>query len=194
MSFQAQAQGDEKYLELCPELEREFEVNNEHGLSEGEMYALFWYTLKGAYILTPALETDDLSKLDACALMSINYIDSALEKIPDSKVVVYRGTNKKHKKVAIGEVVSFKSFKSTTDKREFAENFIEDRLWVMELQNGKDISQYSGASKEGEYLVPRDSKFLVTDIQSEIYEVFPEDGSPIYEIDLEVVNAEQVTE
>ncbi|MDX9730225.1 MAG: ADP-ribosyltransferase domain-containing protein [Bdellovibrionales bacterium] len=105
-------------------------------------------------------------------------LDAALKKIPnEAKMTVFRGTARAHiqfKKK--GEIVRLKGYTSTSPSQEVAEEFIRDRLMVLTVTSGKDISSYSNAGGEREVLLPRSTYVRYDGSEMKEMNIFTEEG------------------
>ncbi len=154
---------EKKFLnEFCPDSRCEFGygVRNSYKLSKAQKLAIFNYTLGYFESLNPALYS---GKINNEQVAFSRVLDLALSKLPSQKVKVYRGTSKRFL-AAVGNVVEFKAYSSSSLDRGVAESFIVDRLLILKLKSGKDIQQYSNAGGEREILIPRGVKFRVENV------------------------------
>lgn len=88
------------------------------------------------------------------------WIDQALCIAPFYQGNVYRGIKSKFNYV-VNEVVTFKSFTSTSKNKESAENFGTQTFYVITSKKGRDISKISFWGHEEEVLFPKDTQFKI---------------------------------
>lgn len=136
-------------------------------VSQNEASTLSWYSGDGFY---------DINKLSRSGESSpeIHRIDSALSKSTLGVDNLFRGMSREDAKklfgseISKGQVVSDKSFMSTSSKSSVAEMFSVGGI-MLDISTSKDMpgismDKYSSNKQESEYLLPRNAKMMVEKI------------------------------
>lgn len=200
-SFGAEKTLENTYINGCDGGSNEHRIpdTNPHNLSIGERLVIVNYTI-GDYIdINSKLRLKD--KLETCEEIFITLLDQALLKIPNYKGVVYRGTIQEYvtlKKNEAYPTAPLLSYTSTSVDLEVAQNFLIDRLEILNVKTGKDISAYSAAYHEGvnerEVLLPRGTRLFVDNLilKKQNFEVF--DSGDFYNEErlVETVHASEI--
>lgn len=116
-------------------------------LTQKDLDALDDYTGAGSRDVNAALRTDTVSPTQQARIDNIN---TALDKLPDHKGVVYRGTDLTPDLISQykeGETITEKAFTSTS--ADPARAFSGNTRFTIQSATGKDVSQYSAAQKAG---------------------------------------------
>lgn len=130
-------------------------------LSEDEKIAIYAYTLDLYKVVNSSLRKDRDKKYSGY----INLLKEALNKLPKAPGVVRRGTTLPPEVLSTykkGGVISDKAFLSTTDKL-FPKG--KHHMTIKSL-SGRDISQYSMNTDEGEILFLPNTQFKVLAVQN----------------------------
>ncbi|KQY28443.1 hypothetical protein ASD42_27650 [Nocardia sp. Root136] len=116
-------------------------------LTQQDLDAIGSYTGAGSRDVNLALRTDNVS---AAQQVRIDDLNAALNKLPDNKGTVYRGTNLDPEDIAKyqeGGTVTEKAFTSTSTDPSRA--FSGNTRFTIQSETGKDVSQYSTAQQAG---------------------------------------------
>ena len=161
-------------------------------MSLQERDALRRYSMGEYETINQALRSD---RLTMPQVAFVRVLDSALTKLPlVSNIQVYRGTTTKYVPLRVGQPpVAFREFLSTSLEREIAQSrFVDDRLMIINVKRGYEITSFSNAGQEKEVLLPRDSKFEVKSKQLEEIEMINEETGERSMKTIEVVHVDQV--
>lgn len=196
----AEAGLEKFYLSKCDSMKEETPEEKAFDgdpLSFAERAAIVTYTKSNYERINTALRNK--SKLNPCDAAFVQILDGALQKLPDFNGIVYRGSSQ-NTKLTEGKPYpfAFLGYTSTSQERSVAEGFAEDRLEIISVRHGKDISRYSGAHVEGlderEVLLPRGTRLRarkLEPVQEIEIEVFEDGESRIVRKKMQIVRAEE---
>jgi hypothetical protein len=143
---------------------------SEHGLSHDESAAIYIYTMEWAEIslysvLNTALRSENRQALKVW-FPYLNLFDSALDKLPTVKEVVWRGVPLDiGNKFTKDQIVTWWSISSCSSSVNIIKNFLENNkkstLFSIEAVNGKRISGYTRYENEEEVILRMGTTFRV---------------------------------
>jgi len=167
---------DQQIRECKNNAEVLFKTQNKWSLSFDEIWAVNLYSFghvksQNRYLfqlLNTALQSRIPEKREIWKEY-IKILTMAMNKLPTSKTTTYRGIpeeepfNNKYEK---NQIVTWSGFTSTSSNLERAKTFAENNgviIEIVDLWNGKVISNYSCYPREEEILLPPEQKFVVVD-------------------------------
>jgi hypothetical protein len=141
---------------------------SEHGLNREESASIFLYTMdwgeKSLYrVFNAALRITDRSVLEPW-YGYLKLFDTALKKLPSRHLTLWRGvTVNIEKNYKEGEELTWWSFSSCSSSLNVIKNFIghASTLFLIDGENGKDISAYSNFPDEKEVILDLGTRFRV---------------------------------
>lgn len=158
-------------------------------LLEGD--AIRRYTTGDYVEVNEALRKDQLTDAQVAF---VKVLDVALTKLPKvENIKVYRGTTTQYESLVESQISSFPSYASTSIDQSIAEDrFMKDRLMVIEIKFGYDVTSVSQAGQEREVLLPRNFEYYVQSIEDQPREVINEETGERQVMTIQVVNVRQI--
>jgi len=153
-------------------------TTNTHNLTEDELIAILYYsadlgvghdpTKNIYYILNQRLREREVTKLKIWESF-LFHLQAGLAKLPSNQCTVYRGVPDKSylENYHQNRQIQWSGYSSTTVKIEIAHWFsnrspsTEGAVMIIDIINGKSISDYSCIKTEHEILLSPNSKFVV---------------------------------
>lgn len=149
-------------------------------LTDDEKRAVLMYKSSESYIINEKLYND--MPLNDDDKWLVKHLDSALEKMPNYRGNLVRdlyfideeSKNNFINQHRVGDVISYKSYVSTTKRRIYNEN-ANVRIYIKDAKLGKDISRIG--LDEGEVLYERNFNFKVLriDVRNDLVEIILEE-------------------
>jgi hypothetical protein len=136
-------------------------------LTTDQLSSLYAYTTNIYGKLNFALRNrDDPAKIDKYKPLGWHIVD-ALKKLPDYEGTVYRGDSGTHlepSQYTKGAEIHYQAFTSTSTSKSVAKGFAGagGYLFIIDVQNAKDIKAYSAIPGEEECLLAANTRFIVT--------------------------------
>ena len=143
---------------------------SEHGLTKEESAAIYLYTMDWGESSLYRLLNQVLREEDRSVLVPWNgYIklfDTALNKLPNHRIILWRGLNKDiSKNYVAGKEITSWYFSSCSSAISEVKRFLGpvSTLLIIDARNGKDISLYSNFPKEKEVILGLGTRIRVAD-------------------------------
>ena len=160
-------QGLDHFIQIA---KQECHFPSEHGLTKEESAAIYLYTMDWGENSLYRLLNQVLREEDRSVLIPWNgYIklfDTALNKLPNHKNILWRGLNKNiSKNYVAGTEIIWWYFSSCSSAISEVKQFLGpvSTLLVIDAHNGKDISLYSNFPKEKEVVLGLGTRIRVAD-------------------------------
>ena len=136
-------------------------------LTTDQLSSLYAYTTNIYGKLNFALRNRDVpAEINPYKPLGWHIVD-ALKKLPDYEGTVYRGDSGTHlepSQYTKGAEIHYQAFTSTSTSKSVAKGFAGagGYLFIIDVQNAKDIKAYSAIPREEECLLAANTRFIVT--------------------------------
>jgi hypothetical protein len=159
-----------EYKRFIKDAKRHCHYPSGHGLTRDESAAISLYTMEAEdqsfyRMLNQTLRIED-RRLVVPWFPFLKLFDTALNKLPTVKGCIWRGiTGDFSESYTQNQVITWWNFSSCSSELNVVQNFLKPEqrstLFMIQVQNGKDIASYTLFPHEKEVLLPMGTKLLV---------------------------------